>query len=159
MRTAFISAVNGTLLALERTGVLRVVEATPSEYKELFEWELPFKNKALRAWEAPVYYDQKIYCKKSGRRNNLHRCEWMTTVFNFFKETMKTRHKKRGDKTIPFLLAGGQFIIGESQEASICCKHKGTLKNHLLGFAPGINYLYNRDFSFSEAGFAIKAPW
>ena len=138
MRTAFISAVNGTLLALERTGVLRVVEATPSEYKELFEWELPFKNKALRAWEAPVYYDQKIYCKKSGRRNNLHRCEWMTTVFNFFKETMKTRHKKRGDKTIPFLLAGGQFIIGETQKVSLAVNIRAPQKTTFLVSIPAL---------------------
>ena len=62
---------------------------------------------------------------------------------------MKRWHKQRGYIIIPLLMAGGQFIVGESQEASICCKHKGTLKNHLLGFAPGINYLYNRDFSFS----------
>ena len=66
MRTAFISAVNGTLLVLEQTGVLHIVEATPSEYSEIVEWELPFKNKALRAWAAPVYYDQKIYCKNQA---------------------------------------------------------------------------------------------
>jgi outer membrane protein assembly factor BamB len=64
MGSASVTAAGDMLLVLELDGTLRIVEATPSSFKERSSADVFGGKKKRRVFaSAPVLYDGKIYCR------------------------------------------------------------------------------------------------
>jgi outer membrane protein assembly factor BamB len=63
MSMATITAAGDKLIVLEETGVLHIIEATPSEFSEISSCKMPVEAGIHRWWSPPVLYRGRLYCR------------------------------------------------------------------------------------------------
>ncbi len=56
-------ASDGKLIILEDIGTLRIAEATPKAYKEIYSCNLPSESRIHKWFTPPVLYKSRIYCR------------------------------------------------------------------------------------------------
>ena len=96
LRFATLTAADDKLIILNDRGVLYIVTATPSGYRQIAQSLVLPSRRGVNCWTVPVLCRGMLYCRNSGRKFDLYRFKPQVKTIKGIKcRRLRSNRKKR----------------------------------------------------------------